>query len=89
MNNAALKDGNLRTLVARSEQQRILYKAILQDRSLPQSLRYEFMLKLNKVSKKKLGGPNKKPLCSEWAWQGCSSGIQMFTNCFKGTRFKW
>ena len=52
MNNAVLKDGNLRTLVARSEQQRILYKAILQDRSLPQSLRYEFMLKLNKVSKK-------------------------------------
>ena len=52
MNNAALKDGNLRTLVARSEQQRILYKAILQDRSLPQPLRYEFMLKLNKVSKK-------------------------------------
>ncbi|CAL6448330.1 unnamed protein product [Bathycoccus prasinos] len=79
MNNAALKDGNLRTLVARSEQQRILYKAILQDRSLPQPLRI----------KKKLGGPNKKSLCSEWAWQGCSSVIQMFTNCFKGTRFKW
>jgi len=89
MNNAVLKDGNLRTLVARSEQQRILYKAILQDRSLPQSLRYEFMLKLNKVSKKSSAVRTKKSLCSEWAWQGCSSGIQMFTNCFEGTRFKW
>ena len=52
MNNALLKDANLRTLVARVEYQRLLYKAILQDRSLPQSLRYEFMFKLNKVSKK-------------------------------------
>ena len=54
MNNALLKDANLRTLVARVEYQRLLYKAILQDRSLPQSLRYEFMFKLNKVSKKAL-----------------------------------
>ena len=37
MNNALLKDANLRTLVARVEYQR---------------LRYEFMFKLNKVSKK-------------------------------------
>jgi hypothetical protein len=68
MNNALLKDANLRTLVARVEYQRLLYKAILQDRSLPQSLRYEFMFKLNKVSKKKLCGSNKKPLCYDWAW---------------------
>ena len=52
MNNAILKDANLRTLVARLEQQRLLYKAVLQDRNLSQSLRYEFMLKLSKVSKK-------------------------------------
>ena len=52
MNNALLKDANLRTLVARVEYRRLLYKAILQDRSLPQPLRYEFMFKLNKVSKK-------------------------------------
>lgn len=52
MNNTLLKDANLRTLVARVEYRRLLYKAILQDRSLPQPLRYEFMFKLNKVSKK-------------------------------------
>ena len=52
MNNALLKDANLRTLVARAEYRRLWYKAILQDRSLPQPLRYEFMFKLNKISKK-------------------------------------
>ena len=52
MSNAVLKDQTMRAFVARVEHQRLLYKAVLQDRNLPQTLRYDFMLKLNKISKK-------------------------------------
>ena len=47
MRNAVYKDRARRLSVFWTEQQRLLYRAILQDRNLPHSLRYAFILKLN------------------------------------------
>ena len=58
-----LKDANLRTLVARVEYQRLLYKAILQDRVYPNL--FDMSLQVQQSSQK---FPFEKKPCYDWAW---------------------
>jgi hypothetical protein len=53
MANFEQKDQQKRKLVRKFEVQRKFLKAVTQNQSLPQSLRYEYFFKITKVSKKK------------------------------------
>jgi ribosomal protein S14 len=52
MANFEQKDQQKRKLVRKFEVQRKFLKAVTQNQSLPQSLRYEYFLKLQKLAKK-------------------------------------
>nr|YP_001315133.1 ribosomal protein S14 [Chlorokybus atmophyticus]ABO15118.1 ribosomal protein S14 [Chlorokybus atmophyticus] len=49
MSNSISRDNKRRTLVAQYEYKRIQYKAILNDLSIPNDLRYKYALKLAKL----------------------------------------
>nr|NP_943670.1 ribosomal protein S14 [Chara vulgaris]AAP92193.1 ribosomal protein S14 [Chara vulgaris]QXT44739.1 ribosomal protein S14 [Nitellopsis obtusa]WAK98773.1 ribosomal protein S14 [Chara vulgaris] len=49
MSNQVIRDQKRRLLVAKYELKRMQYKAICQDRALPNQIRYEYTLKLAKL----------------------------------------
>jgi small subunit ribosomal protein S14 len=49
MKNSLKKDLIIRQQIRRLEHKRLLYKSIIKDQTLPQELRYDFILKLNKL----------------------------------------
>lgn len=63
MANFEQKDQQKRALVRKFEVQRKFLKAVTQNQSLPQSLRYDYFLKLQKLSKKNKCCASGEPLC--------------------------
>ena len=49
MKNSLKKDLMVRQQIQRMEYKRVLYKSIIKDQTLSQELRYDFILKLNKL----------------------------------------
>ena len=49
MKNSLKKDLMVRQQIQRMEYKRVLYKSIIKDQTLSQELRYDFILKLNKI----------------------------------------
>ena len=49
MANQVIRDHTRRLLMAKNELKRIQYKAICEDRNMPQSIRYEYSVKLSKM----------------------------------------
>lgn len=49
MSNQVIRDHTRRLLMAKNELKRTQYKAICEDRNIPQSIRYEYSVKLSKM----------------------------------------
>ena len=66
MANFDKKDQKKRETVKKFEVQRKFLKALIKNQSLPQGLRYEYMLKLHKSCKKNKSSPNCEKMCFIW-----------------------
>ena len=77
MRNAVYKDKAMRVSAARTEQQRLLYRAILQDRELSRSLRYAFILKLNSLPRNSSAARTRK----RCVLTGRGRGVLQYLKC--------